>query len=148
GVRTRARGEMRRFETPPLEVGSTCAYALQATWHDQSITREVILRPGRGTIIDLREELKAKAPAGSIALRVPPVVTWAAGQETFLAIHVHPDNLNAPVTLSLSNLPGQIEVAPAASGSGDRDTWRGVLRATNEAEPSTSTVTVHARAGS
>jgi uncharacterized protein (TIGR03000 family) len=148
GVRTRAKGEMRRFESPPLEVGSTYAYTLQATWHDQSVTREVILRPGRGTIIDLREELKAKAPAGSISLRAPPVVTLAAGQETFLAIHVHPDNLNAPVTLCLSNLPGQIEVAPAASGSGDRDTWRGVLRATNEAEPSTSTVTVHARAGS
>ncbi len=147
GVKTRATGEVRRFESPPLEAGSTYAYTLQATWRGRRVTREVTLQPGRPVVVDLRQELEAVAPPGSVSLRVPPAVTLEAGDQAFLAVHVQGDNLKDPVTLSFSGLPRHVEVAPMTTGSGRDDTWRGVVKAGAAAEAATVAVKVHARSG-
>src|SRR5262249_58429377 len=113
-------------ESPPVETGSTYVYTLKATWRGRSITRDVTLWSGRTAVVDLRRELEAASPAGSLTLRVPPAVTLEAGQQAFLAVHVQGENLDAPVTLSFSGLPGHVQIAPAATRSGRQNTWRGV----------------------
>jgi hypothetical protein len=90
---------------------------------------------------------ESAAPPGFIALRAAPVITLAAGQQTFLAVHVQVDNLTEPVTLSFSGLPGHMHITPAASESADRDTWRGILAVSPDAEATTTTVTIRARSG-
>jgi uncharacterized protein (TIGR03000 family) len=60
GSPTRQTGEVRRFVTPPLEVGKTFSYTLSAVWQPNNYetytrTRKVHVQPGKEATIDLRE---------------------------------------------------------------------------------------------
>jgi uncharacterized protein (TIGR03000 family) len=147
GNKTGSTGEVRRFESPSLETGRTSTCTLKATWRGQGITRNVTPQPGRTAVVDLRKELEAALPAGSIRLRMPPVITLEAGEQALLAVHVQADNLNEPVTLSFSGLPNRVQIGPAKNGGAQEGTWRGVATAAADAEATSATVKVLARSG-
>ena len=60
GVRTRPTGEVRRFVSPPLEVGKRYTYTLKATWREgpKQVVREraVPVVAGQEVVVDLRKE--------------------------------------------------------------------------------------------
>jgi uncharacterized protein (TIGR03000 family) len=60
GVRTRKKGPVRQFQSPPLPVGTRYPYHLKATWKekDKEIVRErdVEVEAGKETQVDLRKE--------------------------------------------------------------------------------------------
>jgi uncharacterized protein (TIGR03000 family) len=65
GYETKTKGEVRRFETPPLMMGKKYAYKLKATWTDEAgkeVVRErkVTVKAGEETSVDLRKEEPAK----------------------------------------------------------------------------------------
>src|SRR5262249_41298099 len=109
------------FQSPALEVGSTYAYSLQATWRGQTVKRQVLLRPGQLTTIDLREELQAAvappAPA-SISLQAPEALALAAGQSAKLRVRVRRANYKGPVTLRLEGLPEGVTAGKATLAPG------------------------------
>ena len=73
GQKTQAAGETRRFESPPVAVGGTYAYAVRATWQGKVVERTVKIRPDRVTTVDLRDELRAVAvPPHSAAPQIVP----------------------------------------------------------------------------
>jgi uncharacterized protein (TIGR03000 family) len=60
GSPTRQTGVMRRFTSPPLEVGKDFSYVLSAVWEPNNYTtitrtRKVAVQPGKETEVDLRE---------------------------------------------------------------------------------------------
>lgn len=65
GARTNQKGELRRFETQPLELGGKYRYTVKAAWKEngQDVVREQIIsfRPGEETTVDLRRP----APTGA-----------------------------------------------------------------------------------
>src|SRR5438067_126033 len=68
GLRTRATGETRRFESPPLETGSSYTYALKAAWRGKTVTQAVTIRPGLVAAVDLRRAFDAATvPTGSFS---------------------------------------------------------------------------------
>ncbi len=69
GYTTKQTGEMRRFVSPPLQVGKGFIYTLKATWKDKGkeITREREARveAGKETAVDLRKEEPKKEGKGT-----------------------------------------------------------------------------------
>jgi uncharacterized protein (TIGR03000 family) len=63
GRETKARGEVRRFHSPPLAAGQTFRYTLEASWTEDNKpvrrTRTVRVRAGEQTDVDLRVEDKS-----------------------------------------------------------------------------------------
>src|SRR5262245_38764102 len=123
GHRTQATGETRQFQSRPLEVGGTYSYTLKATWRGKSVTREVLLRPGKLTTVDLREALQAAhapAPAASIALEAPGTLTLQAGEKGELRVRVRRTNYKGTIALRLQGLPEGV-TAGAATVAADGD---------------------------
>lgn len=121
GFRTKSQGDIRRFQSAPVAIGGTYAYTLQATWHGKKVTQEIRIQPGKTSTFDLRKALEAAtmpAPAPSIALETPRVVTLAEGQSTALRVHVTRTNYDGPVVLHLAGLPEGVTAADATIGSG------------------------------
>jgi uncharacterized protein (TIGR03000 family) len=60
GVRMRPTGEVRRFVSPPLEVGKRYTYTLKATWRvglkEVARERTVPVVAGQEVVVDLRKE--------------------------------------------------------------------------------------------
>lgn len=60
GNRTRSTGEVRRFVSPPLEVGKNYHYTLKATWREagKEVTRKrvVPVRAGQEVVVDFHRE--------------------------------------------------------------------------------------------
>src|SRR5947208_2640232 len=88
----------------------------------------------------------AAGPTGSFSLRVVPAVALEAGQETLFAVHLLRERFTEPVALTFEGLPPHVTVSPEATVSGDRASWQGMLRATAEATPGTTSAKVRARA--
>ncbi len=134
GNKTQATGETRQFQSRPLEVGGTYSYTLKATWRGKSVTREILLRPGKLTTIDLREALQAaQAPAGSgaerpqtpgssasIGLEAPGTLTLQAGEKGELRVRVRRTNYKGTIALRLQRLPEGV-TAGAATVAADGD---------------------------
>jgi uncharacterized protein (TIGR03000 family) len=75
GSPTRPTGALRRFVTPPLEVGKEFSYTLTAVWEPNNYTtitrtRKVIIHPGKETGVDLREA-DPKQPDDIVVRYVP-----------------------------------------------------------------------------
>lgn len=147
GNQTRTRGEVRRFESPPLDAGGTYAYTLKVSWHDRIVHRTITLSAGRAIVVDMRKEFEGTGSPKSLTLRIPPAIALEAGSQALLAIHVRADVPPDAVTFSFSGLPRHVQVVPAASGTGGQGTWRGIVVATPEAQPGTSVVRAYARSG-
>src|SRR5262249_41234672 len=119
GNKTQATGETRQFQSRPLEVGGTYSYTLKATWRGKAVTREILLRPGKLTTIDLREALQAAqaraalgaerpqtpGPPASIALEAPGMLTLRAGEKGEIRVRVRRTNYKGTVALRLQGLP-------------------------------------------
>ena len=108
GARTDSTGEKRRFESPPVEIGSTYAYTIRASWRGKTVTREIRIRPGRLTVIDLRDNFRA--PIGSFALVVPSSLQVRPGAKTFLPLELRRDNYSGPVVVQFRGLPEGVQV--------------------------------------
>ncbi len=54
GTPTQSTGPSRRYESPGLRGGKTYYYVLKATWMGRSAEREVVVRPGETTTVELR----------------------------------------------------------------------------------------------
>jgi uncharacterized protein (TIGR03000 family) len=70
GYETKTKGEVRRFETPPLAMGKKYSYKLKATWTDEAgkeVVRErkVTVKAGEETSVDLRKEEPKKEEMGT-----------------------------------------------------------------------------------
>src|SRR5262249_61326493 len=62
GFKTRETGALRHFQTPPLPVGGEYTYTLKATHQGKEVTRELHLRHGPASSLDLRPDFPAAAP--------------------------------------------------------------------------------------
>jgi uncharacterized protein (TIGR03000 family) len=78
GARTSSTGDSRRFVTPPLTPGGEYRYSVKITWIIQglvhSLTREVRVRPGQETVLDLRNEKPDDATVRVIYVPTPEEV--------------------------------------------------------------------------
>src|SRR5262245_61099767 len=150
GKKTRATGESRRFQSPPVPAG-TYAYTLKATWRGHNITRTILIRPDLVTQVDLRAELQAASipPAtGSFALRAPEALTVAAGERAALMIQVQSDNFTKPIAVSFAGLPPHVKVVPEERTIGAAEmTWQGFVEAGPQAAAGTVPVKVSAAWG-
>jgi uncharacterized protein (TIGR03000 family) len=63
--KTTSKGEVRRFETPPLATGKVYSYKLEATLDGTKIVRKIKIRHGETNRIDLTADLLAKEDKGS-----------------------------------------------------------------------------------
>ena len=76
---TRQTGEIRRFASPPLEVGPMYSYTLSAVWEPNNYTkitrkRTISVRPGAETEVDLREADPQQPD--DIVVRYVPTPLW------------------------------------------------------------------------
>lgn len=62
GAQTKAAGELRLFESPPVAVGKVYSYTLKATWVEggkpREVQRTVRVAAGKETVVDLRADDK------------------------------------------------------------------------------------------
>ncbi len=112
---------MRVLQTPPLALGGIYAYTIKATWHGKTVTRDIRVRTGERTVVDLRDALQtaaAPAPLATIALQVPATLTLTAGQSTHLQIRVRRTRYTGPVMVRLTGLPKGVASGEATIAAG------------------------------
>src|SRR5262249_27550998 len=83
GAKTKQTGPVRRFISPPVEVGKNYVYAIKVTWMQDGkpmmVERTVKVRPGEETEADFTKE--AVAGNGDKEVREPDVVYVPTPQE-------------------------------------------------------------------
>jgi uncharacterized protein (TIGR03000 family) len=122
--RTRATGELRRFQSPPLTPGKQFTYTLKATWKedgkDKTVTRDIKVRAGQELTIDLTQP-SDPAPVALFTLLPPPaLVTVKAGETTTVKIGVKRTNFTEPIEIQLTGAPPKV-TAGAATIPGNKD---------------------------
>ncbi len=151
GKKTRATGESRRFQSPPVPAGGTYSYTLKATCRGRSVTRTILIRPDLVTQVDLRAELQAAAvppTAGSFTLQAPEALTVGAGERVALMIQVQRDHFTKPIAVSFAGLPPHVKVVPEERTIGSAETtWQGFVEAGPQAAAGTVPVKVSAMWG-
>ena len=148
GCKMLATGETCRCQSPPLEVGQSYTYPVQASWKDKTVSRVVTVHAGGLSVVDLNAELRAGVPAGEkFTLQVPPVLAVEAGGSALFAIHVKRTNYHGPIALSFADLPANVTISPVAIISAGQATWRGTVKAGSGTKLNTTSVTVRAQGG-
>jgi uncharacterized protein (TIGR03000 family) len=78
GARTKQTGPVRRFISPPVEVGKSYVYTIKATWTQDGkpmmVERTVKVRPGEETEVDLTKEAVAGNGTKDKEFRKPDVI--------------------------------------------------------------------------
>jgi uncharacterized protein (TIGR03000 family) len=74
GEKTTQKGEVRRFDSPPISPGQDYTYEIRAKWregdHDVTQTRSVVVRGGQQAVVDFTQPARAEAPvvpAGTVS---------------------------------------------------------------------------------
>ncbi len=154
GYRTQTTGEKRRFESPPVEPGSTYAYSIKATWHGHTVERTVRLRTGSVTTVDLREDLQPSlpsaappTPAGSFSLLVPPALMLRPGEKVVLPLRVKRFHFPGPIQVAFEKVPEGVTVEGVCLEEGQTETGATVSAAAG-ALPGTREIRVLAGWGS
>jgi hypothetical protein len=90
-----------------LEVGRTYSCVLQVTWRGWTFSRQILLRPGEETTVDLRNELQALVtpPTPSAVQRVSARVENSTSEPIFSAAESLPPLLPTPVATETFALP-------------------------------------------
>jgi len=85
GYKTGQTGEVRFFESPPLPLGQKFKYTVKASWKAQGKSvvqeRELLVRAGEETSVDLRPDDAKKEDKGEKPDRTPDVIYWPTPQE-------------------------------------------------------------------
>jgi uncharacterized protein (TIGR03000 family) len=150
GHPTQSTGERRRFQSPPVETGSTYAYPIKATWRGHTLTRTIRLRAERVTTVDLRQELQAMpppTPAGSFSLLVPPAMMLEAGEAALLPLRVKRFHFPAAIQITFEKLPQGVRIG-AVTLAEDQTDIRAPVSVAADAPRGTREINVTARSGS
>jgi uncharacterized protein (TIGR03000 family) len=150
GHPTQSTGERRRFQSPPVETGSTYAYLIKATWRGNTITRTIRLRAERVTTVDLRQELQAMPspkPSGSFSLLVPPAMMLEAGEAAVLPLRVKRFHFPAAIQSAFERLPQGIRIGGVTLAE-DRTDIRAPVSVAADTARGTCEISVIARSGS
>lgn len=102
-------GALRRFQVPVPAGETELTYPLKAAYKGKSVSRELTIKAGRLTTIDLRVELDDTpvAPGTFSLLALAPVVV-VPGEATELVIRIKRDRNRDPVVINFKNLPAGI----------------------------------------
>src|SRR5262249_32759210 len=79
GFKTKETGALRHFQTSALPMGGEYTYTLKVTHQGKEVTRELHLRHGPASSIDLRPDFPAAAPVRT-AIATKPARRGAAGR--------------------------------------------------------------------
>jgi uncharacterized protein (TIGR03000 family) len=78
GAKTRQTGESRRYVSPPLAPGRDYVYTVKARWIERgriyTVARDVVVRGGEETVVDLRDEKYDDSTVQVIWVPTPPEV--------------------------------------------------------------------------
>jgi uncharacterized protein (TIGR03000 family) len=86
GVKTKSTGPVRRFISPPVEVGKNYVYTLKATWMEgdkpRNVERTVKVKPGEEVAVDLtKDEVAGAGEDKEKKFREPDVIFVPTPQE-------------------------------------------------------------------
>ena len=150
GHKTKATGSTRRFESPPMPVGRTYAYALKVVWHGHTLTRRIEVRPEHPLTVDLRKELQALAaphrPAASFALLVPPALMLRADQHLIFPLRVKRFDFPGTIRIHFADLPHGLTAPEVKLAEGESES-NAMLFAAADAPAGTYEIRVAAASG-
>jgi uncharacterized protein (TIGR03000 family) len=138
---TQTTGEIRRFQSPPVEVGQNYGYPIRATWKGKTITRLLKFRPDEETTLDLRDAWTEAPAPPQIELSLPPELTVKAGEQSSLPVTIKRTNFKGPVTVQVKGLPVGVKSEEGAVPPGE-DERKLRLSAAATALPGTQEVAV------
>ena len=149
GHKTKSRGELRRFESPPVVVGRTYEYSLKVSWHGHTLTRRLQMQPERPVTLDLRKDLQALAepkPAGSFALLAPPALMLRVDDNVAFPLRVKRFDCPDAISIHFENLPKGI-TAPDVMLSKGQSENNAILFAAADAQQGSHEIRIVAASG-